>query len=103
MANNEPSPKTRAEKRMSQNMEMKVLREQIEAAHAQIKALGDLAAERLKEIEALRAAARQLLAGLQEYAKEDSWRSESEGWVWAGEGNGPNRARYFLGLEQENN
>lgn len=69
---------------------------------------------RLKdENEQLRDAARQLLAGLSEYAKETNWHKRKldiDGTptqltenLWVGEGDGPAVARKFLGLDQENN
>jgi hypothetical protein len=69
------------------------------------------------EVEQLRDAARQLHAGLLEYAKADNWKQvdvidERKGdtfkvgdkeWIWKGEGEGPKKARYFLGQEEEQN
>ena len=55
----------------------------------------------------IRSAARQLLAGLTEYAKDSNWSTvpkEEPGSlpdiVWIGKGKGPDVARYFLGLVQ---
>lgn len=60
------------------------------------------------ENEQLRDAARQLLAGLSEYAKTENWsKCEGgdgpivEGWIWQGDGNGSAVARKFLGLDQQ--
>lgn len=62
------------------------------------------------ENDELRDAARQLLAGLTQYARKDNWSqtpSEEPGGkksvIWIGEGDGPELARRFLGLEEENN
>lgn len=68
-------------------------------------------AERLRdENDQLRAAAQQLLFGLQEYAKKDNWTeivSEEPGGkkqvAWIGKGEGPSVARHYLGLDQEDN
>lgn len=52
----------------------------------------------------LRDAARQLLAGLTEYAKAENWQNMGgNNSVWVGEGDGPATARKFLGLDQEGN
>jgi len=71
---------------------------------ARLKELLDSAREvgeqRRVEINDLRKAARQLMAGLQEYAKDENWK---EDYTWDGEGAGPHTARKFLGLEEENN
>ena len=63
------------------------------------------------ENEQLRDAARQLLAGLSQYAEEKNCQNKEveadgtngRGWIWQGEGDGPAVARKFLGLEEENN
>jgi hypothetical protein len=62
------------------------------------------------ENEELRSAARQLLAGLTEYAKKENWLhvpDEQPGAkaaiCWIGPGDGPAIARKYLGLDQESN
>lgn len=62
-----------------------------------------------KEVDELRNAARQLMAGLTEYSKQSNW-ATSQGvgdrdgeLLWKGEGEGPHVARKFLGLEEEKN
>jgi hypothetical protein len=68
------------------------------------------------ENDQLRDAARQLHAGLLEYAKKENWKQADlydhekgqvaepyNQWIWMGDGDGPKIARYFLGLEQDKN
>lgn len=64
-----------------------------------------------QEVNELRAAARQLMAGLTEYAKKENWKvegtttddgNEIDRHVWK-EGEGAKVARYYLGLEGDKN
>jgi hypothetical protein len=56
-------------------------------------------AELKKELDDLRNAARQLMAGLSEYAREENWADNL--WIGANGSKGPTIARKFLGLEEE--
>ncbi len=53
------------------------------------------------EINQLRDAARQLMAGLSEYAKAENWKVIDFSITWQGEGDGPAVARKFLGLDSK--
>lgn len=73
--------------------------------------LQDQLDERTKECDQLRDAARQLMAGLNQYAKAENWKvegtitddgNEMDRHVWK-DGEGAKVARYYLGLEEENN
>lgn len=78
---------------------------------SQVAALKEEIAAKTQEITQLRHAARQLMAGLSEYAKVENWKQEGsltddgneiDRYVWK-EGAGPKLARYYLGLEEDGN
>ena len=71
----------------------------------------ELGEQRRLEINELRKAARQLMTGLQEYAKEENWKIEGtltddgheiDRYVWK-DGDAMRIARHHLGLDEENN